>query len=506
MTTPAIANADTGCPTAAIAYASGNGTAGSPFVISTPAQLQKWRSTSADQSPNKYVSLGADIDMGGCQWSGMVDWFTGTFDGQGHVISGVNIVVSGVTDVGFFGAIGANTTVEDVGFTGAVTAQYPAGGAYVTVGGLVGLVASASATVRRSFATGNVSGSSNASATGIIDVGGLVGASNGTVADSWASGNVTATTTGSGVSWAHAGGLIGSAQGTGPVSRTLARGTAQATATGAGSREQFAGALVGMRGTNTPVTASFWKSDGWPAGHNGAGFRGPAGTGKTAAGLQAFATYGPSGGAWSITNGFSDASTWSICAAHAGGYPFISAFAATGVCPAPPLEPTPDPTPGSSGETVSSPGTVTPLIGTIAPSAPPSAPAPSRTTLGVTMQARASVPIGRRSTLIDGVRTSGAITGVGAWCEWRGVRLPARHARTLCGIQVHRGTASSAREAAARAIRVTARPRCSTGLVLRVRVSARASNARRATWARSWRVSASPSVACRLAPKLAIAG
>ena len=69
---PAAQAADSNCPSAAGSYAGGSGTAGDPFLISTPAQLQRLRDRSTDWS--KVVRLTADIDMssGGTESGAMV--------------------------------------------------------------------------------------------------------------------------------------------------------------------------------------------------------------------------------------------------------------------------------------------------------------------------------------------------------------------------------------------------------------------------------------------------
>lgn len=509
ITLPAAASADTGCPTPA-AY-SGAGTAGDPFVIATGAHLQRLRDTSADW--NDVSVLSADIDMGGCTWTTTIGQanspaFTGTLDGQGHVVSGLTIalpVTSSTLGAGLIGWLGSPGVVEDIGFTGDVSALATGSSSGVSVGGLVGRADSGSA-VRRSFATGAVS-ATNAGGSSQnnyeANAGGLIGLSAANVAQSWAGGAVTATITSNSLMPARAGGLVGFSYPPGTVTSVLARGAATASRNGSSASGAYAGALAGVS-MGTSVTGSFWSSTLWPSPHDGAGIGGPVGTGQPTSGLQSFATYGPSGGAWDITDGYSASTTWSICGTHNGGYPFLSQFATASVCPAPP--PDPDPTPSPDSDTGSAAGR---SAATAIPT-PVSDPVPvqprRRTTIGVVAQQRHTVPVGRRSTLVDGVRTSGTVTGVGAWCEVRGVRLPRPLQARMCGIRVDRGAASTVRSNATRAIRVTARPTCSTGLVIRVRISARAAGATRTTWARSWRVSSSPPVPCRIAPKYAVTG
>jgi hypothetical protein len=68
VTAPAAQAADVNCPAAA-PYA-GTGSAGDPFLISTPGQLQRLRDTPADW--NDTVKLTTDINMGGCTWASTI--------------------------------------------------------------------------------------------------------------------------------------------------------------------------------------------------------------------------------------------------------------------------------------------------------------------------------------------------------------------------------------------------------------------------------------------------
>jgi len=91
--------------------------------------------------------------------------FTGTFDGQGHVISGLVINRPTEGDMGLFGSVGSGGEIMNLGIEGgAVTG----GGGHT--GGLVG---ENFGMVTNCYATGAVTGSG--------DTGGLVGVNEGTV-------------------------------------------------------------------------------------------------------------------------------------------------------------------------------------------------------------------------------------------------------------------------------------------------------------------------------------
>ncbi|MFO1539738.1 MAG: GLUG motif-containing protein, partial [Chloroflexota bacterium] len=222
--------ADTNCPSAEGSYAGGTGTIGDPFLVSTPGPLQRLRDQSADWS--KAVRLTADIDMGSggtdCIWRttlgnpSIANW-TGTFEGDGHVVSGLDIEVTG-RFAGFFAYLGNNAVVRDFGFTGDVRATATGlSTVQVGAGALAGWTLSSQ--IERSFTTGDVTVNISAaaavftgSATANPIVGGLVGTSQGTVTNSYATGNVNVTASaaamnpGTAVVNTAVGGLLGSAQ------------------------------------------------------------------------------------------------------------------------------------------------------------------------------------------------------------------------------------------------------------------------------------------------------
>ena len=88
--------------------------------------------------------------------------FTGSFDGQGHTITGLSINRSSTDDVGLFGFVGTGGVVQNVVLVNATVSGQN------NVGGLAGFN---KGTVSNSYATGSVSGVSN--------VGGLVGKNDG---------------------------------------------------------------------------------------------------------------------------------------------------------------------------------------------------------------------------------------------------------------------------------------------------------------------------------------
>ncbi len=154
-----------------------------------------------------------------------VGYFAGSFDGNYHSLSNLNITLPN-TDQGLFGILpSASTQITSLGLHSVVVSGYS------DVGGLVGYLRGGS--VSGSYVSGSVSGSSY--------VGGLVGASSGSIANSYSSAAVAATSY-------VAGGLVGGNPG-GTIDRSYAAGAVTAASYGAG--------LVGLQyGT---VTRSYYN-------------------------------------------------------------------------------------------------------------------------------------------------------------------------------------------------------------------------------------------------------
>ncbi len=345
--------------------------------------------------------------------------FSGVFDGLGHTVNNLTINVGNAVGVGLIGAVASGGVVRNIGLSGGsvtVTGSYDVGplvgqnfgtitnsyssatatatasansvgglvgqnygsitgshatgtvdggAASISVGGLVGSMQGG--TVSYSYATGNVTGSSNSvgglvgymyggngftamvtnsyatgSVSGASDVGGLVGSNYGygkpsTISKSFATGNVSGTSAVGGLvghnygatasvdnsyatgsvtgsaSSTYVGGLIGDNTGTtadGTVTNSFSTGAVSA---GAGST--FVGGLIGNNNTGA-VTGSFWDTN------TSGQATSAAGTGMTTGQMQTqanFTSSTPANGsvnpAWDFT------STWVMF----GGYPILLA-------------------------------------------------------------------------------------------------------------------------------------------------------------------------------------
>jgi filamentous hemagglutinin family protein len=306
--------------------------------------------------------LGADIDAsststwnGGAGFvpigtSGSGNQFTGSFDGLGFTVLGLNINRPTTDNVGLFGYTGFGGGISNIGLVGgSVIGNNYVGGlvgnnagnisnSYATstatgiysVGGLVGintgvisnvyatgnvignrlvggLVGAANSTIDNAYATGNVSGSTysvgglvgysnstikNSYATGNVsgdyDIGGLMGTNAGNISDTYATGNVSGTY--------DIGGLVGNNFGN--ISNTYATGVISRTS-------GVATSIGGLLGTNTAtVTNSFWDTQ--TTGQSASA----GGTGKTTAEMKQLATFTVA--SWDISDTGSDGKIWRI--------------------------------------------------------------------------------------------------------------------------------------------------------------------------------------------------
>ena len=300
---------------------------GGVYQLSSPGHLE-WVKGGSDGSQTAQLAsdfeMTQSIDMGDCEWSSVIgtgapgNFFSGSFDGGGFVISGLNIN-GDLAYAGLFGGVGGSAQIQNLRFEGNVTNTTASssgrtggliGGVFNTtqitnvhatgsvrggdgdgVGGLVGYVSASGAVIAGSSATGDVRGDG-------IDVGGLVGfAQNLTVQDSFARGNVLEASD-------NAGGIIGRSQSGVSLTRSYATGTVADVTSDGG--------LVGAGSATT--TDSYFDQTNNPT------LSTPAGSPKTSAELQDIATFAT----WSIASGYDSSATWGICSAVNGGYPFLT--------------------------------------------------------------------------------------------------------------------------------------------------------------------------------------
>ena len=234
------------------------------------------------------ITLDTDIDLTGKDWTPIgTDFhnsYTGTFDGGGHTITGLNFTTND-ENAGLFGYLNRAGTVKNVVMEGVqITSNQIYGG---SIGGVVG--SSLGGTIENCSVSGSVSGtvyvggvvgvqiggsitgcSSSATVKGMVDVGGVAGQTNSsaTLTACYATGNVT-------IEIAPkkniaGGGLVGMNGGSG-ILACYATGNVTST----GSSTGYDVHIGGFLGNNyTTVTACYWKNNH----EQGIGFK-KAGTG-----------------------------------------------------------------------------------------------------------------------------------------------------------------------------------------------------------------------------------
>lgn len=217
----------------------GEGTAENPYQISNADQLY-WFAEHADTSAHakltddivvneNLVNSSGDLNSGSYRsWTpignleatlGYTCAFSGTFDGDGHTISGL-YDDTGRTYAGFVGELSGSGTIKNLGIVdswirgyhvggvcgesaGTITYCYFSGTINVELANAGGLCGENSGTITNSYNMGKVSGISSGNG-----IGGVCGANSGTITNSYNIGTVSAT------DQAAAGGVCGENSGT----------------------------------------------------------------------------------------------------------------------------------------------------------------------------------------------------------------------------------------------------------------------------------------------------
>jgi hypothetical protein len=222
-------------------YGGGTGIAAAPYQIWTPQQMNMIGANLGDWG--KYFILMADIDMSiytGTQYKIIgtsAASFTGSFDGNNHIISNLTYTTAAVVDnVGLFGYI-TNAAIRDLDVE---NVNISTGGG--NVGGLVGY--QYSGTITACSVSGSVTSYTSASSF----AGGLVGYQNsGSITSCSSAGSVhSASTTTS----ASAGGMVGRQSTGGTITSCFSTASVTASVTSSGFNS-YAGGLVGHQAIGT---------------------------------------------------------------------------------------------------------------------------------------------------------------------------------------------------------------------------------------------------------------
>ena len=316
------------CGDGSLTFSGGDGSAGSPYLISSQADLVALRG-GYTTTPSYYscayrqtqnITLTGAWEHGiGFSTGAQFKPFNGTYDGGGYSLTNLTINASAVAtanqshELGFIGLSDSPSFV--LRNLDLVSATITCGSETLDVALLVGKT---SGTVERSSATGTVTCTA---ADSIARAGGLIGYTNGSVTNAWVSGTVTIPP--SGVPPfipGSAGGGIGQSDSSANVQNVLIRVTL-VNPDGA----IRAGVAWGWR---AGTTSGSYAEDGLTGGGTplvGAGTT----TGialKTAVQLQDITTYS----GWSISAGRSTSTVWGIDPTINGGFPFLQALARAG--------------------------------------------------------------------------------------------------------------------------------------------------------------------------------
>jgi|GEM_PF-986210 len=186
---------------------SGNGTEKTPYQIATLEHLY-WLSQS-DSCWDKHFIQTADIDASDSKnWDSNNGFspvgnntikFSGTYNGKGHIISGLNINRSATNNIGMFGYTGNGAEIDSIGLIkidiagkenvgglagnnkGSISNSYCSGSVSGSscIGGLTGYNWNS---IKSSYSTGNTNGS--------VQTGGLTGYNNGNISNSYSTSKV----------------------------------------------------------------------------------------------------------------------------------------------------------------------------------------------------------------------------------------------------------------------------------------------------------------------------
>lgn len=245
---------------------SGSGTSGDPYLVTSASELNDVRNdlTAYYKQMNDITLSGEWIPIG--TGNTTVTAFTGTYDGNGHKITGLTITGYSVVGAGLFGY--NRGIIKNLGVSGTVS----------TTNGISGILAGANyyGTIQNCYTEGSISSSNNnvggfvgacmysttgitqcystatvtATGTGSMNVGGFVGTTNSTsgqtISECYCTGNVSNSNNNSG-NKANTGGFVGGSSLN--ISNCYATGSVTCSSGG----ERFGG-FCGFASYSTPIT------------------------------------------------------------------------------------------------------------------------------------------------------------------------------------------------------------------------------------------------------------
>ena len=168
----------------------GDGTAGNPYEIATASELYEFATKVNAGNNTACAVLTADITLPiDTNWTPIGKdkdhMYNGTFDGDGHTISGLHCSVSSGDVAGLFGVIGSSGVVKNVGIADSSVVATTGQDAYA--GGVCGWN---TGTIENCYNTGDVSGTGT-STDGSGYAGGVCGWNTGTIENCYNTGEVS---------------------------------------------------------------------------------------------------------------------------------------------------------------------------------------------------------------------------------------------------------------------------------------------------------------------------
>lgn len=226
-------------------FAGGSGTSGNPYEIATGAQLAylAQQVNSGASYSGIYFILTDDINLSSHAWTPIGNdestRFSGSFDGGGHSVTGLNVNVS--LNAGLFGnTVSGSSTIKNVSVSGAVTATTSSAGGVLGVNQTGCIIENCTfeGTVTARYSAGGITGYNggtiqNCAFEGSAEsttqnAGGITGFNGGTIQNCRSTGNVTASTSYAGgvAGFNGIGGMIRNCYNTGSISGVVSGGVA----------------------------------------------------------------------------------------------------------------------------------------------------------------------------------------------------------------------------------------------------------------------------------------
>ena len=172
----------------------GEGTTDHPYEIAVASDLDEFATKVNAGETTACAVLTADITLTGGDWTPIgkenACIYNGTFDGQGHTISGLQCSISSGDVAGLFGYIGEGGTIKNVGLEDSkITCSSTEGS--VCAGGVCGWN---TGTIQNCYNTGEVNGASTSTFNRVY-AGGVCGRNYGTIENCYNTGEVSGTAT-----------------------------------------------------------------------------------------------------------------------------------------------------------------------------------------------------------------------------------------------------------------------------------------------------------------------